>query len=59
MTEPLAIRWSRPLPEGCNPTTITVTKDPAGRYFVSFPLEEDIAPLPVSPQTVGIEPLPA
>ena len=55
MTEPLPIRWSRPLPEGAQPTTITITKDPAGRYFVSFLVEEEIQPLPVSPQTVGID----
>jgi putative transposase len=55
MTEPLSIRWSRTLPEGGNPTTITVTKDPAGRYFVSFLVEEDIAPLPVSRKTVGVD----
>ena len=36
MTEPLPIRWSRPLPKDAKPTTITVSRDPAGRYFVSF-----------------------
>ncbi len=55
MTEPLDIRWSRPLPKDAKPTTITVTKDPAGRYFVSFLIEEDIQPLPVSPKTVGVD----
>lgn len=55
METPLDIRWSRPLPEGVKPTTITVTKDTAGRYFVSFLVEEGIASLPLSPQTVGID----
>jgi putative transposase len=55
MTEPLSIRWSRPLPKEAKPTTITLTKDTAGRYFVSFLIEEDIQPLPVSPKTVGID----
>lgn len=55
MTKVLPIRWSRPLPQEAKPTTITVTKDTAGRYFVSFLVEEDIAPLPVSPKTVGID----
>ncbi|HEY3991779.1 MAG TPA: transposase [Ktedonobacteraceae bacterium] len=32
MSEPLAIRWSRPLPEGSKPSTVTVTKDAADRY---------------------------
>ena len=46
MNEPLPIRWSRPLPKDAKPTTITISKDTAGRYFVSFLVEEDIKPLP-------------
>src|SRR5215471_19284607 len=42
MTEPLPIRWSRPLPQGAHPTTITLSRDPAGRYFVSFLVEEEM-----------------
>ena len=55
MPAPLPVRWSRPLPEGTRPTTITMSRDPAGRYFVSFLVEEDIQPLPVSCETVGID----
>jgi putative transposase len=55
MPEPLPIRWSRPLPEGTRPTTITLSRDPVGRYFVSFLVEEEIQPLPVSPQIVGMD----
>jgi putative transposase len=55
MEQPLPIRWSRPLPKDARPTTITVTKDTAGRYCVSFLVEEDIALLPTSPKTVGID----
>jgi putative transposase len=55
MKEPLPICWSRPLPQDAQPTTITVTKDPAGRYFVSFLVEEDIQPLPLSKETVGVD----
>ena len=55
MTEPLPIRWSRPLPKDARPSTITLTKDPVGRYFVSFLVEEDIQPLPTTQQTVGID----
>ncbi|HEY5006293.1 MAG TPA: transposase, partial [Ktedonobacteraceae bacterium] len=36
MKEPLTIVWSRPLPKGCKPSTVTVSKDCAGRYFVSL-----------------------
>lgn len=55
MTEPLPIQRSRPLPEGAKLTTIIVTKDQAGRYFVSFLVEVDIQSLPVSQETVGID----
>jgi putative transposase len=43
------------LPKEARPSTITLTKDPAGRYFVSFLVEEDAQTLPSSPQTVGID----
>jgi putative transposase len=33
---PLNIRWSRPLPEGSQPSTVTVSRDPAGRWHVSL-----------------------
>lgn len=52
---PLDVRWSRPLPKDAKPSTVTVTRDPAGRYFVSFLVEEDIKPLPVSPHTIGLD----
>jgi putative transposase len=55
MGTPLNIRWSRPLPKGAKPTTVTITRDAAMRYFVSFLVKEDIAPLLVSPKTVGID----
>lgn len=29
MDQPLDIRWSRPLPEGAEPTTVTVSRDAA------------------------------
>jgi putative transposase len=55
MEEPLAIRWSRPLPEGCKPTTVTVTRDRANRYFVSILVEQDIKPLPHVDKRVGLD----
>jgi putative transposase len=55
MPAPLPVRWSRPLPEGARPTTITLSRDPAGRYFVSFLVAEEIALLPALPQAVGID----
>jgi putative transposase len=42
---PLHIRWSRTFTGA--PTTITLSRDTAGRYFVSFLVEEEISMLPV------------
>jgi putative transposase len=53
--EPLDIHWSRPLPKGEEPRSVTVTKDKAGRYFISMLLEEDIEPLPGTNKAVGID----
>ena len=43
---PLAIVWSRPLPPGAEPSTVTVSRDAAGRWFVSLLVEDAMAPLP-------------
>ncbi|MDF9778975.1 RNA-guided endonuclease TnpB family protein [Pseudomonas baetica] len=51
--EPLAVRWSRGLP--CQPSTITVSKDWAGRYFVSCLCEFVPEALPASSNTIGID----
>ncbi len=50
---PLNIRWSRELPSA--PSTITISKDAAGRYFVSCLCEFDVKPMPISQNTVGID----
>jgi putative transposase len=55
MAEPLSLVWHRPLPDGCKPSSITITKDEAERYFVSLLLEEDIKPLEVTPKMVGLD----
>lgn len=52
-SEPLDIRWSRRFTG--RPTTVTVSKDAAGRYFVSMLVEEDIALLPVVNAVVGVD----
>ena len=51
--EPLAIRWSRPLP--CEPSTITISKDTVGRYFVSCLCDFDPETMPVTAKMVGID----
>ncbi len=55
MTEPLHMCWSRPLPDGATPSSITVTKDCADRYFVSLLIEEEIKPLEPSEQSIGAD----
>lgn len=53
--EPLAIVWSRPLPKDAKPSSVTVSKDKAGRYFVSILVEEDIQPLKPVEQHIGVD----
>ncbi len=55
MDAPLDIRWSRPLPEGTTPSTVTVSRDQIGRYFVSILVEERLSPLPQSDTQIGID----
>jgi putative transposase len=47
------VRWSRPLPS--EPSSVTVVKDAAGRYFASFVIEATPAALPAPGSTVGID----
>ncbi|MEV6019584.1 MULTISPECIES: RNA-guided endonuclease TnpB family protein [unclassified Streptomyces] len=53
----LDIHWSRPLPPGAEPTTVTVSRDSAGRWFVSLLCEDAIAiaPAPATTAAVGID----
>jgi putative transposase len=53
--EPLAIRWSRTLPKGTEPSTVTVKLSPSGRWTVSLLVDVEIEPLPVSPNQIGID----
>jgi putative transposase len=50
----IAVRWSRRLPSV--PSTVTVVKDAAGRYFCSFVVEAgDVEDPPVATAEVGID----
>jgi putative transposase len=55
MDTPLEMRWSRPLPDDAMLSTVTVSRDTAGRYFVSLLVDEEIATLPPIAPTVGID----
>jgi putative transposase len=55
MTEPLLIVWSRPLPEAAQPSTVTVSRDAAGRWFVSVLCEDTVLPAPATTNAVGLD----
>jgi len=49
----LKVVWSRPLPS--IPTSVTVIKDAADRYFLSFVVEIHPLPLPANGLSVGVD----
>ncbi|NJN60905.1 MAG: IS200/IS605 family element transposase accessory protein TnpB [Coleofasciculaceae cyanobacterium RL_1_1] len=53
--EPLAIRWSRLLPEGVIPTSITVCLTPSNRWYVSLRVDIDVEPLPTTDSMIGLD----
>lgn len=54
MAEPLDIVWSRPLPQGATPSTVTVSQDAAGRWFVSL-LCDDVIEQTTAAGRVGVD----
>ncbi|GID30983.1 RNA-guided endonuclease InsQ/TnpB family protein [Paractinoplanes brasiliensis] len=54
LDQPLDVVWSRPLPEGAAPSTVTVSRDAAGRWFVSLLCEDTITPA-AGTAAVGID----
>ncbi|WP_413799577.1 RNA-guided endonuclease InsQ/TnpB family protein [Streptomyces iranensis] len=56
MSEPLNIVWSRHLPEGAQPSTVTVSHDSADRWFVSLLCEDPaVGPLPATDAAIGVD----
>jgi putative transposase len=55
MDQPLAIVWSRPLPEGAEPSTVTVSRDPAGRWHVSILVETTLDQFTPVAAEVGVD----
>ena len=47
------VRWSRPLPS--EPSSVTVIKDAAGRYFASFVVQAEPGALPQTAPVAGID----
>lgn len=55
MSEPLLIRGSRTRPKASKLTTVTVSKDAAGRYFVSLLCDDVVTPKHEAVGKVGID----
>jgi putative transposase len=58
MSTPLAFAWSWPEvdPASLDPSTVTVSRDPCGRWYVSFAVEEpEPEPLPAAGAVVGVD----
>jgi putative transposase len=49
----IRVRWSRSLPS--EPSSVTVIRDPDGRYYASFVVERQPAPLPACGRETGID----
>ena len=47
------VRWSRPLPSV--PSSVTVIREPDGRYYLSFVVDRAAQPLPVTGHETGID----
>ena len=54
-SQPLDIRWSRELPNGAEPSTITVKLSPSGGWTVSMLVDVEISALPESPNQIGLD----
>lgn len=54
--EPLDIRWSRQIPKGCEPSSVTVKMPPSGRWHISIRFDDPtIKPLPVNNNAIGLD----
>jgi putative transposase len=53
--QPLSIAWSRALPDGAVPSTVTVSRDRAGRWHISILVEDQITVLPPVDRSVGLD----
>jgi putative transposase len=52
---PLNIAWSRPMPEDARILSLTISRDTAGRHFVSILVKTDVKPLKKAKAEVGID----
>jgi putative transposase len=49
----IRVRWSRPLPSA--PSSVTVIREPDGRYYASFVVERAVTPLPPCGREIGVD----
>jgi putative transposase len=49
----MKVKWSRHVP--VEPTTVTLIREPSGRYFVSLVVDVQPAPLPETGENVGVD----
>ena len=54
-SEPLPIVWSRELPDGCSPSTVTVKLSASGQWHVSLLVDTDIETLPKIDKAIGLD----
>jgi putative transposase len=54
-SEPLPIVWSRELPSGCEPSTVTVKLSASGQWHVSLLVNTDIEQLPKIDKAIGLD----
>ena len=47
------VRWSRPLPS--TPSSVTVIREPDGRYYASFVVERTATPIPLCDREIGVD----
>jgi len=55
MDSPLKIKWSRTIPRGAKVKSVTVSKEPSGRYFISFLCEDSVAQKLKTDKTIGLD----
>ena len=53
MKQPLKIRWSRSF--SGTPSSLTISKNKAGQYFVSILVKEEVQKLPIASKTIGVD----
>ena len=53
LEQPLKIKWSRYF--AGEPKSVTISKDPSNRYFVSFLVEEELELFPPATEKIGID----